>query len=110
MTLTFKEYQTNAELTAIYPKEDGVNYTLHGLASESGEVAGVWKKVIRDKGGKLDKDDLHKIKKELGDVLWYITMAAKEFGIDLEDVASANNDKLLSRLKRGKLRGSGDNR
>jgi NTP pyrophosphatase (non-canonical NTP hydrolase) len=110
MTLTFKEYQVNAERTAIYPLKRGRTYTTLGLASEAGEVAGVWKKIIRDKNGALEEKDVEKIKKELGDVLWYVAMVSKEFGLDMEEVALANNEKLLSRLKRGKLKGSGDDR
>lgn len=50
------------------------------------------------------------LKKELGDVLWYVAAAARELGFDLSDVAHANLDKLHDRAARGVLQGSGDNR
>jgi len=50
------------------------------------------------------------IGKELGDVLWYISQLATELGVDLDDVAQGNIDKLYSRMDRGVLQGSGDNR
>jgi NTP pyrophosphatase (non-canonical NTP hydrolase) len=50
------------------------------------------------------------IKLELGDVLWYVAQLASELGYDLDEVASANLDKLASRAARGRITGSGDHR
>ena len=47
---------------------------------------------------------------ELGDVLWYIAQLATEFDLKLEDVATGNIEKLQSRMARGVIGGSGDNR
>jgi len=43
-------------------------------------------------------------------VLWYVAQVATEAGLELEDIAQANLDKLLSRQQRGVLSGSGDQR
>jgi len=109
--MNFKEYQKLSRKTAIYPKK-GKNfiYPVLGLVGESGEVAEKIKKVLRDKGGKIDKTTKDEITKELGDVLWYVSQISTELGILLDEVASNNIDKLFSRKKRNKISGSGDNR
>ena len=42
--------------------------------------------------------------------LWYLATSARYLGISLEQVASENIEKLESRLNRGKISGSGDER
>ena len=109
--MDFKTYQKNARLTALYPNL-GQNYiypTL-GLVGEAGEVAEKVKKVIRDKNGIFDEESKNGIKKELGDVLWYLSNLCNEFDFNLEDVASQNLEKLKLRAAKGKISGSGDNR
>lgn len=81
-------------------------YPLMAMCGEAGEAAEKVKKAWRD-GTPLDRVDLVK---ELGDVLWYITAAARDIGFTLEDVARINIEKLRSRRDRGTLAGSGDNR
>lgn len=81
-----------------------------GLSGETGEVLEKFKKIIRDKNGKFDNDDVKEIVKELGDVLWYVSAISKYLGVTLEEVAINNLDKLNSRKNRGELKGSGDNR
>ena len=58
----------------------------------------------------LLEENLTEIKKELGDVLWYIANLSKELNVSLEDVAQKNIEKLQSRQQRNELHGSGDNR
>lgn len=100
----FNEYQFRAEATALSNIKNDLNYLGLGLG-ESGEVQGKIKKGLRD--GVLDLDG---IKKELGDVLWYIAVLSKALGFTLEEVAKANIDKLEDRKQRGVIGGSGDNR
>jgi MazG nucleotide pyrophosphohydrolase domain. len=65
---------------------------------------------LRDKKGIVEKEDREEIKKELGDVLWYLAQICTELKLSLEDVAKTNLLKLKSRKERNKLRGSGDQR
>lgn len=81
-----------------------------GLVGESGEIAEKFKKILRDKKGKISQEEKAELIKELGDVLWYVNSVAHLLGSSLEEVAMANNKKLESRQKRGVLHGGGDNR
>jgi NTP pyrophosphatase (non-canonical NTP hydrolase) len=111
--MNFNGYQNLVKQTAIYPNQKkllGLVYCILGLGSEAGEVQGKLKKIIRDKNSVFTKADINELKKELGDNLWYISQSATELGLSLEEVAEANIEKLRSRLNRGKVGGSGDNR
>ena len=109
--MNFDEYQKKANETAVYPVLGAkFVYPALGLADEAGEVVGKIKKVMRDDGGKLTEEKKIEIKKELGDVLWYLAELSTDLGIKLSDVAKANVEKLASRMERNVLHGSGDNR
>lgn len=105
------DYQQHAKTTnTITDPVTAILYYTLGLTGESGEIAEKIKKVLRNHEGdfsKLDRDDL---KKELGDMLWYLAMLADAFDITLEDVAETNIAKLADRKARGVLRSTGDNR
>lgn len=109
--MNFDDYQKKSRETAIYPNlGNNFIYPVLGLVGEAGEVAEKVKKVLRDKGGKLDEETKEEIVKELGDVLWYISNLATELGLSLQVTAEKNIEKLQSRKQRETLHGSGDNR
>ena len=109
--LDFNIYQKFARETAIYPQLRGnFTYPVLGLCGESGEVAEKVKKIIRDDAGQISELKRQEIKKELGDVLWYLANVCYEFNLTLEEVANANLDKLKKRQQENKLHGNGDNR
>ena len=108
--MTLDEYQAWARTTAIYPADHAIDYCVHGLTSEAGEVAGKWKKVLRDECGQLTADNASVVASELGDVLWYVANLAYETGVSLDDLARSNMAKLNDRKARGVIGGSGDKR
>ena len=109
--MTFEEYQTQADSTAMYPNMgDNFIYPTLGLAGETGEVVEKVKKIIRDDGSAVSEEKKEEIKKELGDVLWYIARLSAELGFTINEVAELNIKKLNSRKERGVLHGNGDNR
>lgn len=109
--MDFNEYQKQAESVADYPIIGArFVYPALGLANEAGEVAGKIKKIFRDDGGVVTPERLEAIKKELGDVLWYLAATSSALGFTLEEVAKLNLDRLQSRKERGVIHGDGDNR
>ena len=75
---------------------DLLNGTI-GLCGESGEVADIVKKSVFSEHP-LDVDE---IKKELGDVMWYVAMCCNSLKISLDDVMQGNIDKLMKRYPEG---------
>ncbi len=109
--MDFKEYQRLALRTAAgKEKNNELFHLVLGLVGEAGEIAEKFKKLVRDNDSNEDLIDREDIAKELGDVLWYVATLAHYLEIPLEDIANKNIEKLTSRLERGKLSGSGDNR
>lgn len=106
--MDLNEYQRQAATTAQYPSSEGVNYCIHGLTNEAGEVAGKYKKFLR--GDKVFSVVRTEMEKELGDVLWYVAMLARELGVNLNDIAEMNLAKLAARKSAGTIKGDGDNR
>lgn len=106
--MDFQEYNERlAVIRAQYglDRDKEIVVSVMGLAGETGEVCELIKKDIRD--GNIDKIAL---KKELGDILAYLTNVANMYDFSLEDVAVANIDKLEDRMNRGTLRGNGNDR
>lgn len=110
MLLTFDEYQDWTKSLAKYPKNLGVIYTALKLTGEAGEYSEKIGKIIRDNGGEITFEIRDDLILELGDVLWYISEAARMLGISLQEVVDKNVTKLESRKARGTIGGSGDHR
>lgn len=102
-------YQDMAAGTAVYP-EVGSNYVYPalGLAGETGEVVELVKKALRDDGGEITEARLEALKRELGDVLWYVAALCSELGLELGEVMEKNLVKLKERMERETLKGEGD--
>jgi len=107
--MEFNFYQAESRKTAIY-QNIGQNfiYPTLGLAGEAGEVAEKIKKVLRDNNGVVTQEQKDLLKKELGDVLWYVSQLASELGLAMEDIAQHNLAKLKDRQSRNVLHGNGD--
>lgn len=97
--MTFKQYQQLANRTSGTHVEGtkGILCSVLGLCGESGEVADHFKKVIAH-GHPFDVD---KIKKELGDCLWYVADICKRENWDMEEIAEMNITKLEKRYPNG---------
>lgn len=97
-SMTLNNYQRMAART-INPKlhpEQQLYHALHGMASEVGEIHGLFQKDFQ--GHPIDP--LH-VKKELGDLLWMVAEFCTAMDWTLEEVAQANIDKLRKRYPDG---------
>jgi NTP pyrophosphatase (non-canonical NTP hydrolase) len=94
-----KEYQKLAmkTLNPSLTKKDMLVNGVMGLNGESGEVIDIVKKHMFQ-GHELDKD---KIKKELGDVMWYVAEVCEALDLSLDEVMEGNIEKLAKRFKDG---------
>ena len=95
-----RDYQFNARRTINTKSHDSEYAILNGalgLCGEAGEVADVIKKHLFQ-GHELDKA---KIKDELGDVLWYISLLCDGIGYTMDEVMEKNIDKLRKRYPAG---------
>lgn len=131
MSLTLDGYQNLAAKTAVYVGRGtflGLMYTTGKLNGEAGELAEHTFKALRDDGicslnvrpnyndpftftfGELNEDRRLKLKKELGDILWYVSQTAHELGYTLSEIAAENIYKLQGRAANNTLRGDGDDR
>ena len=86
-------------------EQSGVNMALLltgsiGIASEGGEFAEIVKKCIFQ-GKPLDADTQFHIKRELGDIMWYIAQACIALDITIDDVIETNIEKLEARYPGG---------
>lgn len=79
-----------------------------GLVEECGELVGKYKRMFR--GDFSEQEAMEQVKKELGDILWYLSRVAADNGWELEEIAQVNLDKLESRYLRNAITGSGDSR
>lgn len=93
--MDFLQYQRDAARTEnkMLTDNDQLICAALGLTGESGEFADIVKK-WRFQGHDFDRV---KAEKELGDVLWYLALAASAMGISLESVAEGNIKKLRER-------------
>jgi NTP pyrophosphatase (non-canonical NTP hydrolase) len=71
-----------------------------GLSSETGEVNEIIKKALFQ-GKKLSEENIHHLKRELGDVIWYWINACTSLGFNPEEVILENIAKLKNRYPEG---------
>lgn len=99
--MTLNEYQKLAIRTAnVLRFETGLAVWTLGLAGESGEVADLVKKLLGH-GHPIDDAARAKLRKEIGDVLWYVAKLSHHLDFSLDEIAQENIDKLRARYPEG---------
>lgn len=92
------EYQKMAARTMNKNNTDKQNlyHGLFGLASEVGEVLGIFQKYYQ--GHYVDEEHL---KKELGDVIWFVNEICTAEGFSFDEIMEMNIEKLKQRYPDG---------
>lgn len=90
--MNIDDFQTHA-IDSIVIKDRSVAALAHrtlGITGEAGILANTIKRVIRDKNGQADEEDLEVIKERLGDVIYYVAVLADFYDLKLSDIAARN--------------------
>lgn len=96
--MTGNEFQKHALRTAgTMNNMDMLINGVMGLAGESGECVDLVKKVLFQG----HYQDRQRLAKELGDVAWYLAIAAQAIEYPLDTILQMNVDKLLERYPNG---------
>lgn len=72
------------------------HHALHGMVGEIGEIHSIYQKYYQ--GHEIE---VAHVRKELGDLLWFIAEYCTACGWDLEDIMQLNIDKLRARFPEG---------
>ena len=86
-----KEFSTHRALTAAL-----------GLTAESGEFTEVVKKIILQ-GKPYNEDNVFHMKRELGDICWYLAQACMALDTTFDEIIEMNVDKLKARYPGGEF-------
>ena len=73
-----------------------------GMCAEAGEFTEIVKKIIFQ-GKPVTEENLFHLKRELGDIMWYVAQACMGLNISLDDIIEMNVDKLKSRYPGGEF-------
>ena len=89
MELREQEFPTERLLTASV-----------GMSAEAGEFTEIVKKIVFQ-GKPVNQENLFHLKRELGDIMWYVSQACIGLDISLEEVIQMNFEKLSARYPEG---------
>jgi len=73
-----------------------------GLTAESGEFTEIVKKIILQ-GKPYNEDNIYHMKRELGDICWYLAQACMALNTTFDEVIEMNVDKLQARYPGGEF-------
>jgi NTP pyrophosphatase (non-canonical NTP hydrolase) len=71
-----------------------------GMSAEAGEFTEIVKKIVFQ-GKPVNEENLFHLKRELGDIMWYVSQACLGLDISLEEVIQMNFEKLNARYPEG---------
>jgi len=73
-----------------------------GMGAESGEFTEVVKKIVFQ-GKPVNEENIFHMKRELGDIMWYVAQACMALDTDFDEIIEMNVDKLKKRYPGGEF-------
>ena len=73
-----------------------------GMSAESGEFTEIVKKMIFQ-GKPVNEENLFHLKRELGDIMWYVAQACMALDTDFNEIIEMNVEKLKARYPGGEF-------
>ena len=73
-----------------------------GLSAEGGELMEIVKKLIFQ-GKPVNEETIFHLKRELGDVMWYVMQVLMALNVELEEIIEMNVEKLVKRYPGGEF-------
>ena len=73
-----------------------------GMCAEAGEFTEIVKKIVFQ-GKPVNEENLFHLKRELGDIMWYVAQACMGLGTSLDEIIEMNVDKLKARYPGGEF-------
>jgi NTP pyrophosphatase (non-canonical NTP hydrolase) len=73
-----------------------------GMSAEAGEFTEIVKKIVFQ-GKPVNEENRFHMKRELGDIMWYVMQACMGLGTDLDEIIEMNIDKLKARYPGGEF-------
>ncbi len=106
--MTIQQYQEEVKRTVnnSLTKEEKIKNFCFGLGGETGELLDLFKKHFYH-GHTFDEIA---IKKEIGDILWYVSNIANEYNFKLDEIMELNIEKLKQRYPNGFSKSNSINR
>ena len=105
-----KDYITfNSRCFGIQSVESGDGLPVHrlltaalGMCAESGEFTEIVKKIVFQ-GKPVNADNLYHMKRELGDIMWYVAQACMTLDTTIDEIIEMNVEKLEKRYPGGEF-------
>ena len=99
----------NSRCFGIQSEESGDGLPVHrlltaalGMCAESGEFTEIVKKIIFQ-GKPYNNENVYHMKRELGDICWYLAQACMALDTTIDEVIEMNVDKLKARYPGGEF-------
>jgi len=73
-----------------------------GMSAEAGEFTEIVKKIVFQ-GKPVNEENLFHLKRELGDIMWYVAQACMGLNVSLDEVIEMNVHKLMARYPGGEF-------